>query len=170
MKKTIKVLIADDHAIVRAGISTVVGLADGIEIIGEAANGRLAIKKAKELQPDVIIMDLMMPVMNGVEATAVLATECPAAKVLVLTTDSSSHDIVKALDAGASGVVIKTASNTSLVSAIRAVAVGKRPTPLKVEQLLQNTKPAPELSQVSDGQAPASQSCQRPGTACTFPA
>lgn len=146
MKKTIKVLIADDHAIVRAGISTVLGLADGIELVGEAANGRLAVKKAKELQPDVVIMDLMMPIMDGVEATAALASECPNAKVLVLTTDSSSHDIVKALDAGASGVVIKTASNTSLVSAIRAVASGKRPIPPEVEQLLKETKPTPDLT------------------------
>ena len=146
MKKTIKVLIADDHAIVRAGISTVLGLADGIEIVGEAANGKLAARKAKELHPDVVIMDLMMPVMDGVEATKAVVAENPETKVLILTTDPSSNDIVQALNAGASGVVIKTASNTSLVAAIRAVAAGKRPIPSEVEQRLMDDTPSPELT------------------------
>ena len=146
MKKTIKVLIADDHAIVRAGISTVLGLADGIELVGEAANGRLAVKKAKELQPDVVIMDLMMPIMDGVEATKAVIAGTPEAKVLILTTDPSSNGIVQAIKAGASGVVIKTASNTSLVAAIRAVAAGKRPIPPEIEQHLKEDAPAPELT------------------------
>ena len=146
MKKTIKVLIADDHAIVRAGISTVVGLADGIEIIGEAANGKLAAKKTKELHPDVVIMDLMMPVMDGVEATKSIVAGTPETKILILTTDPSSDDIVQALNAGASGVVIKTASNTSIVAAIRAVAAGKRPIPPEVELLLKDSTPTPEFT------------------------
>ena len=146
MKKTIKVLVADDHAIVRAGISTVVGLADGIEIVGEAANGKLAVRKTKELNPDVVIMDLMMPVMDGVEATKAVIAGTPETKVLILTTDPSSNAIVQALKAGASGVVIKTASNTSLVAAIRAVAASKRPIPPEIEQHLKEDAPAPELT------------------------
>jgi len=146
MKKTIKVLVADDHAIVRAGIATVLGLADGIEIVGDAANGRLAVKKAKELKPDVVIMDLMMPVMDGVDATAAITAACPGTQILILTTDASSHDIVRALDAGASGIAIKTASNMSLVSAIRAVAAGKRSVSPEVERLLKEDTPAPELT------------------------
>ena len=146
MKKKIRVLIADDHAIVRAGVATVVGLADGIEIVGEAADGRAAVEKAKRLRPDVVLMDLMMPVLDGVAATAAVVANCPAVRVLILTTDASSRDIVRALDAGAIGVVIKTAPNSSIVSAIRAVADGQRTVPPEVEQLLRESDAATELT------------------------
>lgn len=136
MNQTIRILIADDHAVVRVGLSTVLGLTPGFEIVGEAANGKVAVRKARELKPDVVIMDLQMPVMSGVEATAVLARELPETRVLILTTYGFSEDITKALQSGARGVVIKTASNTSLVSAIRAVAEGKTFVPKEVEQLL----------------------------------
>ena len=146
MKKPIRVLIADDHAVVRAGIATVVGLSDGIEIVGEAANGRIAVEQAGRLRPDVVVMDLLMPVMDGVAATAAIASECPGAKILVLTTDAAAHDIARALDAGAVGVIIKTAPNTSLVSAIRTVAAGARCIPPEVAHLLREQAAEPVLT------------------------
>ena len=120
----IRVLIADDHALVRAGLSTVLGFEDDIEVVGEASNGRKAIEVARTLKPDVIIMDLMMPVLNGVDATAQIISEVPDAKVLILTTYGEAEDIRRALDAGATSAIMKTASNAMLVSAIRRTAKG----------------------------------------------
>ena len=120
----IRVLIADDHALVRAGLSTVLGFEDDIEVVGEASNGRKAIDAARTLKPDVIIMDLMMPVLNGVDATAQIMSDTPDAKVLILTTYGEAEDIRRALDAGATSAIMKTASNTMLVSAIRRTAKG----------------------------------------------
>ena len=120
----IRVLIADDHALVRAGLSTVLGFEDDIEVAGEASNGRKAIDAARTLKPDVIIMDLMMPVLNGVDATAQIMSDTPDAKVLILTTYGEAEDIRRALDAGATSAIMKTASNAMLVSAIRRTAKG----------------------------------------------
>ena len=120
----IRVLIADDHALVRAGLSTVLGFEDDIEVVGEASNGRKAIDAARTLKPDVIIMDLMMPVLNGVDATAQIMSDTPDAKVLILTTYGEAEDIRRALDAGATSAIMKTASNAMLVSAIRRTAKG----------------------------------------------
>lgn len=120
----IKVLIADDHALVRAGLATVLGFEDDIEVVGEASNGRKAIESARTLKPDVIIMDLMMPVLNGVDATARIQAEDSDAKILILTTYGEAEDIRRALDAGATGAIMKTVSNATLVSAIRRTAKG----------------------------------------------
>ena len=120
----IKVLIADDHALVRAGLSTVLGFEDDIEVVGEASNGRKAIEAARTLKPDVIIMDLMMPVLNGVDATAQIMAELPETKVLILTTYGEADDIRRALDSGATSAIMKTATNAMLVSAIRRTAKG----------------------------------------------
>lgn len=136
MNTPIRILIADDHAVVRVGLFTVLSLTPGFEIVGEASNGKQAVRRAKELKPDVVIMDLQMPVMSGVDATAALVRELPETRVLILTTYGFSEDIAQVLQAGARGVVIKTASNTSLVTAIRTVAAGKIFIPKDVEQLI----------------------------------
>ncbi len=126
MKQKIKVLIADDHAVVRAGLKAILGFERDFAIVGEAANGTDAAKLAKELSPDVVVMDLMMPQLNGAEATARIVENDPGAKVLILTTYGSAEDISRALDAGASGAVMKTVTNEQLADAIRRVVGGER--------------------------------------------
>ena len=122
--KKIKVLIADDHGIVRAGLASILGFEDDIAVVGEANNGLHAVAQCKALRPDVIIMDLMMPQLNGVEATVRITREMPETKVMILTTYGSADDIGRALEAGAAGAMIKTVSNDTLVSAIRQIAAG----------------------------------------------
>jgi len=146
MKDVIRVLVADDHSIVRAGISTILGLNPDIEVVGEASNGRIAVQKAKELKPDVVLMDLMMPVMDGVTATKAIVAECPETKVLVLTTYGFSNDIAQALEAGATGALIKTATDTSLVTSIRAVAAGKQVIAPEIKKLIAADEPVEKLT------------------------
>ena len=120
----IKVLIADDHAVVRAGMKAILSFENDIVIIGDAANGKDAVRKAKELMPDVVIMDLMMPKLGGAEATAAITADNPACKVLVLTSYDEAADIGLALRNGASGALLKTASDDQLIAAIRKIAAG----------------------------------------------
>jgi len=120
----IKVLIADDHAVVRAGMKAILSFENDIVIIGDAANGKDAVRKAKELMPDVVIMDLMMPKLGGAEATAAITADNPACKVLVLTSYGEAADIGLALRNGASGALLKTASDDQLIAAIRKIAAG----------------------------------------------
>lgn len=144
--KKIRVLIADDHAVVRAGLSSILRFAKDIQIIGSAANGRDAVAKAGELHPDVVIMDLMMPVMNGVDASARIAELHPESKILILTTYGSSEDIRRALDVGAVGAIMKTVSNQMLVAAIRKTAAGTRVLSPEIEQTLNESLASDELT------------------------
>ena len=132
----IKVLIADDHAIVRMGLSALLETKPDIEVVGEAANGDLAVKKALKLRPDIVIMDLLMPGLDGIAATKALHEQVPDVKVLVLTTSTVSDDLSRALQNGASGIVIKSSSNGTLVQAIRDIAAGKRYLPKEVSTLI----------------------------------
>ena len=143
----IRVLIADDHTIVRAGLAALLGTEDDLEIVGQAKNGDEAIREAVRLVPDVVIMDLMMPGLDGVETTRRLRAEHPETHVLVLTTYGTSDDIAHALDAGASGALLKTADLPDLVSAIRGVASGNRILSAEIEQILATDPPIPGLSE-----------------------
>ena len=143
----IRVLIADDHSVVRMGISALLSAEDDIDVVGEAKNGEEAVRNVLKLSPDVVIMDLIMPKKDGVAATAEIHAKCPQVKVLILTSFSTSDGIAGALAAGASGAVMKSAENDSLVSAIRAVHAGKRVIPAGIRRLLAEDPPVPELSQ-----------------------
>ena len=145
--KKIKVLIADDHSIVRAGLSSILGFEDDIAVVGEAANGLQAVEKSKAVRPDVVIMDLMMPIMNGAEATAQIAADSPGTKVIILTTYGSADDIGRAIEAGASGALIKTVSNDELVSIIRRVANGERCIAPEIRKMLKREPLAPCLTE-----------------------
>jgi DNA-binding NarL/FixJ family response regulator len=133
---SVKVLVVDDHAMVRKGLVQLLSAVDGLEVVGEAANGREALAQAETLAPDVVLMDLQMPVMDGVSATREL-TALGGAQVLVLTSFSDTDRIVDALDAGAVGYMLKDAEPDDLVEAVRSVARGDSPLhPRVARQLL----------------------------------
>jgi len=120
----IRVLIVDDHAILREGIRALLALQDDIGIVGEAADGREAVDKARQLEPDVILMDVAMPLMDGLEATRRIRKENPKAKILILTQYDNKEYVLSSIKSGASGCVPKRAVASELVSAIRAVHRG----------------------------------------------
>ena len=145
-EEKIKVLIADDHAIVRMGLTALLGTERGIEVVGRAKNGIEAVNETVRLHPDVVIMDLMMPKKNGVEATAEIAQTAPASKVIVLTTFGTSDGIAHALQSGAKGALLKDADNAQLVKAIRTVAAGGEHISPDIRQQLAVDPPLPRLT------------------------
>ena len=142
----IKVLIADDHTIVRAGLTALLGTEKDIEVVGEAKNGAEAVANAVELHPDIVIMDLMMPKMDGVEATKELLRKAPSVKTILLTTYGTSDGIAHALRAGARGAVLKNADNSELAKAIRIVAQGGDYISPDIRQQLAADPPVPALT------------------------
>ena len=144
--KKIRVLVADDHAIVRMGLIALLAIDGDIEVVGEAEDGAEAVKLAESTKPDVVIMDIMMPVMDGIDATAEIVKRVPGAKVLVLTTSNSSDDYSGALAAGARGIVVKRAANMELLSSIRKVADEKTVMSPEARRLMQEDPPAPKFT------------------------
>ena len=120
----IKVLLADDHAVVRAGLKAVLAAARDIAVVGEAGNGREAVAMAERLAPDVVVMDLSMPEMDGTAATKAITAKGLPTKVLVLTMHAEDEYLVPLLEAGAAGYLVKSVADRELVSAVRAVAHG----------------------------------------------
>ncbi len=120
----IKVLVVDDHTIVRHGIYALLGLMSDIELVGEAVNGREALEKVEKLMPDVVIMDIAMPLMDGLEATRRICKDFPGTKVIALTQYDDREFVFPVIDAGARGFISKTAASSELASAIRAVYRG----------------------------------------------
>jgi two-component system, NarL family, response regulator LiaR len=147
----IRVLIADDHAIVRKGIRALLSEADGFEVVAEVGDGQAAVREAEETRPDVILMDLLMPVMDGIEATRQITSRRPEARVLVLTSFAADNKVFPAIKAGAMGYLLKDSSPDELVRAIRQVHRGEPSLhPLIARKLLQEVahpaelEPAPE--------------------------
>ena len=120
----IKILVVDDHAVMRDGIRALVGVHEDIEIVGEASEGREAVEKVKELVPDVVVMDITMPEMDGMEATRRIVKGNPEVKVLILTQHDNKEYALSAIKAGAAGYVPKRALGSDLISAIRAISQG----------------------------------------------
>ena len=145
MEKT-RVLIVDDHAIVRMGMVSLVNAQPGMEVVGEAKNGELGVKASVKLKPDVVVMDILMPVMDGVEATRRIVAALPDAKVLILTTSTAASELAATLEAGATGVIPKTTSNAALLSAIRAVAAGRRVVTSEISEIIANDEPIRDLT------------------------
>ena len=125
MTKPIRILIADDHSVVRFGLATLIERRKDFQVVGEAKDGEVAVAMAKSTNPDVVIMDLMMPHVDGAEATRLICEANPEIKVLILTSYATSADIVRAIDAGASGAIVKDADNAELIDAIMKVAAGE---------------------------------------------
>ena len=125
MGSPIRVLIADDHEIVRRGLRAALAEVEGIELVGEAASGREAVARAETLHPDVIVMDLVMPDMDGVAATRAIMERFPQARILVLTSFAADDNVFPAIQAGALGYILKHSSVTHLVRAIKEVYAGE---------------------------------------------
>ncbi|MCK4863234.1 MAG: response regulator transcription factor [Dehalococcoidales bacterium] len=123
--KKIKVLIVDDHTLVRAGIRSLLALVEDIEVVGEASDGKEALGKVRHLMPDVVLMDLAMPVMGGLEATRRLRRDFPGVKVLALTQYDDSEYVIPIIEAGASGFITKMSAFSELAAAIEAAYKGE---------------------------------------------
>jgi len=121
-----RIVIADDHPIVRSGLASVLGTQPDFDVVGEAATGEAAVELARSLAPDIVLMDLRMPAMDGAEATARIARAQPGVRVLVLTTYGSDAAVLRAIEAGAVGYLLKDVPPDELFLAIRAVARGER--------------------------------------------
>lgn len=132
MSETIRILVVDDHTVVRRGLIAMLETEPGIQIVGEAANGAEAVEQARKLAPDVILMDLVMPVMDGIEATRQIKQEMPSVNILVLTSFSTNDKVIPSLNAGAIGYLLKDSTPTDLVRAIQQVAQGEGSLPAAV--------------------------------------
>ncbi len=144
--KKIKVMLADDHLVVRMGLAAIISIERDMEVVGEAADGAEAVKLAAELHPDVVIMDIMMPKLDGVAATAEIRKRNPGTQILILTTFGTSDDLRRALAVGATGALVKDSAQTELVSAIRECAAGRKIISPAVARQLQYEMPKIELS------------------------
>ncbi len=123
---SIKVFLADDHAVVRDGLRYILEAQAGITVVGEAANGLDAVAEVRKLKPDVVVMDIAMPGLNGIEATRQIRTELPKTQVVILSVYSSSEHIYRALKAGARGYLLKESAGAEVVMAVRTVHAGRR--------------------------------------------
>jgi DNA-binding NarL/FixJ family response regulator len=123
--EVIRVLIADDQALFRRGLYVVLGTEDGIEVVAEAENGEEAVEKARELAPDVVLMDVRMPRVNGIEAARQIRGDVPTTKILMLTVSDEEDDLYEAIKAGANGYLLKEISVEEVAEAIRAVTQGQ---------------------------------------------
>ena len=121
----IRLMIVDDHTLVRDGIRALLELVDDFEVVGEAANGKEACERVKELLPDVVLMDLAMSVMNGLDATRKIHKEFPRTKIIVVTQYEDTEYVIPAIRAGARGFVTKMVASSEIISAIRAVSKGE---------------------------------------------
>lgn len=123
----IRILIADDHAVVRKGLTGLLEHAEDVIVVGAATNGQEAVELARSLRPDLVLMDLQMPGLDGVQATQAIADEQLGADVLILTSFSDGHRLLAAIDAGAVGYLLKDAEPADLIAGIRAAARGESP-------------------------------------------
>lgn len=135
---TIRILIVDDHAVVRQGLRMFLELDPELEVVGEATNGTEAVRKAQQLRPDVVLMDILMPVMDGIAATSAIRRELPDTEVLALTSVLEDASVVGAVRAGAIGYLLKDTEADALCSAIKAASAGQvQLTPRAAARLMQ---------------------------------
>lgn len=142
----IRVLCVDDHPLVRKGIASILANEPDMELVGEAADGRGAVAMFRESRPDVTLMDLRMPQLDGIAATKAIRAEFPAARIIALTSYEGDQDIYRALDAGVRGYLLKEAVHAEVLRAIRTVHAGKRLMPPEVAQRLSEYFPQMALT------------------------
>ena len=146
MKKPIRILIADDHAVVRRGLRSLIQTEKDLLVIGEASNGIEAVESTLRLKPDVVIMDLIMPEKSGAEAIAEIMAQIPETRIIILTTFGTVDDMAKAIESGAAGALLKTSDENELIAAIRTVAANGYAISSEVQQLMAENPPAPQLT------------------------
>lgn len=142
----IRVLCVDDHPLVRKGIGSILASEPGFQMVGEAGNGREAVERFRELQPDVVLMDLRMPEMDGTEATRLIRQTHPDARIIALTSYDGDQDIYRAIEAGVRGYILKEMVHTKVLDAIRTVHAGKRLMPQEVAERLSEYFPQVALT------------------------
>ena len=141
-----RILLADDHMVVRMGIASVLTFAGGMDVVGETDNGLDAVRLAHELKPDIVLMDLQMPALSGAEATAQIHAQDPEVKVLVLTSFGTSAELKKAMDAGAAGALVKSSSREEIINAINGVMAGRQVMSGVIQATIENFSAMPEFS------------------------
>ena len=146
----IRLLIADDHAVVREGLERLVATFDGVELVGAAANGQEAVDRCRAAEPDVVLMDIEMPVLDGIAATRAIAAVQPDVAVVVLTSFSDRDQILQALDAGAVGYLLKDAEPDEIAKAVRAAARGEVPLDPRAGRALLSARGASPLDGLSE--------------------
>ena len=144
--KKITIAIADDHKIVRMGLAALLSSESDLQLVGEAEDGVDAVSLATGLRPDVVVMDLMMPKKDGVEATREILAAVPGTKILILTSYGTSNAVGEALEAGASGALMKTADDSQIVSVIRRLAAGEKYVSAEIQRSLREAPPIPALT------------------------
>jgi DNA-binding NarL/FixJ family response regulator len=142
----ITILIADDHPLIRGGLGAFIATESDLQVVAEATNGEEALERYREFRPEVVLMDLRMPVMDGLAATRATIDEFPDAKIVVLTTYDGDEDIYRALEAGAKGYLLKDMLRTEVISVVRAVHRGLRGIPAPVAARLAEHTPRIELT------------------------
>jgi NarL family two-component system response regulator LiaR len=147
MKTKITILLADDHLVVRMGIASILSFEKDIEVVGETDNGADAVRLARELKPDIVLMDLKMPQLNGADATMQIRATNPDVKILILTTFGTSAEFKKAMDCGASGALLKNSSQAEIINAIREVMSGKCVMNYEIQHGIEELKSVPKMSQ-----------------------
>lgn len=145
--KTIRILLADDHSLIRMGLAALFKYQKDIKVVGEAEDGDEAVRLALRLKPDVVVMDLAMPVMDGATATARIRETLPETRVLILTSFGTSADLSRALAAGATGALNKDSGNDELLSAIRTVADGGRSVSDEIARLIEEEPAPPDFTE-----------------------
>ncbi|MEB3356531.1 MAG: response regulator transcription factor [Synechococcales bacterium] len=143
----IRVLIADDHPVVRSGLAMIIQYSQGVEVVAEACTGVAAVQMFRQYQPDVVLMDLKMPEMGGVEAIEAILQEYPHAYVIVLTTYDGDEDIYRGMKAGARGYLLKSVSREELIEAIQQVYAGRKYIPAEVGARLAERMSSPQLTE-----------------------
>ena len=132
----INVFLADDHAVVRDGMGALMDAEQDIQVVGTAGDGRQAVRQIKKTQPDIVVMDIAMPELNGIDATRQISEACPAVKVIILSMHDSSEHIYQALKAGAKSYLLKESAGKEVVTAVRAVSSGRRYLSDRIEDMV----------------------------------
>jgi two-component system response regulator NreC len=134
--KKLRILLADDHIVMRSGLRALLDRQPNLEVVGESENGRETVALAVSLRPDVVVMDVGMPVLNGIEATQMIVTQCPTLAVVILSMHADESYVMRALKAGARGYLLKDSAAADLIGAIQAISQGKSFFSPKVSRIL----------------------------------